>query len=243
MDKEDKARQMREESRNELESFIYSSRDITFESKYETFSTLEEREKLSKALTEASEWMEDHDTEAKREDFKEKLKSLKAIASPIFLRTKEDSLRPLAVTEFEEVMDTCKQLVEKLDAGLEKTGRLWTNFEKLAKMVESNDKWFEETSKSQSQLTSIQDPVLLSSDLKGRISLLLTAQEGLMRIQASREKEIANQKKEEEKSKSKAASGTAEADETKSPEDDKEDAAGAEKSEKDQQSKEDHAEL
>lgn len=244
MDKEDKARQMREEARNELESFIYSSRDITYESKYEIFSTLEEREKLSKALNEASEWMEDHDTEAKREEFKEKLKTLQAIASPILLRAKEDNLRPLAVTEFEGVIDACKQLVEKLDADLEKTGRLRTNFDKLAKMVEFNDKWFSETSKSQSELTSIQDPVLLSSDLKERISLLLTAKEGFEKIKETREAEIRRQKKEEEKSKSKAANETAETDEIKSPDEDEEDATGADqKSGKDgdQQSEEDNA--
>jgi hypoxia up-regulated 1 len=205
MDKEDKVRQMREEARNELESFIYASRDITLDSKYETFSTLEEREKLSKALSDASEWMEDHDTKATREQFIEKIKTLKVIADPIVLRSKEDSLRPLAVTQFEELMAKCKKLVETVDVGLEETGMLRTKFEQFSKQVEYYEQWFITMSKSQSELTSIQDPVLLSSDLKRFSSVLQDAHTGLERVQESKEFQAKQKKKEEQRSKSLAA--------------------------------------
>lgn len=215
MDKEDKIRQMREESRNELESYIYSSRDITFESKFEPFSTMEEREKLSKALSEASEWMEDHEIDGTREEFSGKLKTLKSMADPIFLRSKEDILRPLAVSEFEEIIRKCKEMMKGLNESLEEGSSLKIRFDKYAKLVELSDAWYSTTSKSQSELTVLQDPVLLSSDLKERITMLQTAYDSLKKIQDAQEYEAKRKQKEEAKKKSKVSTETPEAQHTK----------------------------
>ena len=218
MDKEDKIRQLREEARNELESFIYSSREIGYESKFEAFSTSEERETLSKAVNEASEWMEDHEIDGTKEEFSKKLENLKSLADPIFLRTKEDSLRPLAVTEFEAILKKCKKIMEEFEKDLKEDSPLKTKSEKVSKILEITENWYKTTSKSQSELTPLQNPVLLSSDLKGRIEMLERTFVQIQALEAAKDLELKRKKQEEKKKSTSAASTETPKPEPESPE-------------------------
>ena len=108
MDAEDHARRLREEARNGLEAYLYSTRELLYESDFESVSVPEEREKLKALLDETSEWMEDHAETAITSDLESKLGALKKIREPIDIRRREASLRPVAVEALESSLQSSR---------------------------------------------------------------------------------------------------------------------------------------
>lgn len=63
----DKAKKVLEKSKNDLEAFIFDMNDKLTQEMYEKCSTEAEREKLTKLLSEASDWMYDQEEDATAE--------------------------------------------------------------------------------------------------------------------------------------------------------------------------------
>ncbi|KAI0852075.1 stress protein ORP150 [Daldinia vernicosa] len=110
----DKSRRLREEALNQLEAFTYRVRDLLESESFVAASTPEERAKLEKKASEASEWLYDDGADASREEFKAKLKGLKDIVSPIEKRIEEAQKRPELVKNLRSTLDQTTTFIDTI---------------------------------------------------------------------------------------------------------------------------------
>lgn len=120
-DTSDRARVLREEALNALESYTYSVRDFLENADYESVSTKDARDAIAKTLQTTKEWMESSEfATATREVLKEKLDDLKKLVDPIKARKTESAQRPVLVTGLQKSLDEAKASIAKISAQVEK---------------------------------------------------------------------------------------------------------------------------
>lgn len=95
----DKLARLTVESKNQLESYLYSLRSTLDDEAMKDKIVGEDRESLTKITTEALTWLEDNSS-ADKDAFDEKRKEVEAVANPIL--TKVYSAAPGAQTSSEE---------------------------------------------------------------------------------------------------------------------------------------------
>lgn len=113
-DASDRDRILREEALNELESFIYRSRDLVDNEEFVKVVKSEDLSSLVEKVAQASDWLYEDSDNAKTADFKSKLKDLKSIVSPALRRMKEASSRPARVEMLKDMLknaESMKQLI------------------------------------------------------------------------------------------------------------------------------------
>jgi len=184
LDEEDHRRRRREEIRNSLEAFAYSSRDLLSEDEILKITTDAQRIELKNLLETVSDWLYEEGDEASSEHLSEKLESLRALKDPIALRKDELKLRPTAISSFKEIFDSAKSFIHKQNSinGLNETNRdsssndteatkpippLYTKAEldSFEKKLDEIEEWFNITMKKQESLSSHESPVVLASEI------------------------------------------------------------------------------
>ncbi|KAH0855261.1 hypothetical protein HID58_013749, partial [Brassica napus] len=125
LDKKDKERRRTAELKNNLESYIYATKEKLETPEFEKISTQEERKAFVEKLDEATcdiewvsgvlqvqDWLYMDGEDANATEFQERLDSLKAIGSPISLRSDELTARPVAVEYAQKYLTEVKELTE-----------------------------------------------------------------------------------------------------------------------------------
>lgn len=114
-DTSDRNRILREEALNELESFIYKSRDLIDNEDFVRVVKDDQLTDLQEKVSKASDWLYEDSDNAKTEDFKAKLKDLKVIVDPALKRINEGSTRPARIQLLQDMIknaESMKQLIE-----------------------------------------------------------------------------------------------------------------------------------
>jgi hypoxia up-regulated 1 len=172
MDLEDDLKRQRDEARNSLEAFVYSSQDALNTADIRRVSTEQERTALSEALSTASEWLNDEgdSPDIPTADFKSRLAELKKLRTPLDLRLAESTKRPKAVEILSAVLEESKKYLFDHFSNLSADSRLLTEADtlRLGESIEKSDKWLSEKIAAQEKLPVTADPVLLSVDLVQR---------------------------------------------------------------------------
>uniref|UniRef100_A0A8B9CBE4 Hypoxia up-regulated protein 1 n=1 Tax=Anser brachyrhynchus TaxID=132585 RepID=A0A8B9CBE4_9AVES len=101
----DLEKQEREKSANSLESFIFETQDKLYQEEYQFVSTEEEREEISKKLSEASNWMEEEGYAAATKELKDKLSELKKLCRNLFFRVEERRKWPERLAALESLLN------------------------------------------------------------------------------------------------------------------------------------------
>lgn len=114
-DASDRERFLREEALNELESFIYRSRDLVEDEDFVKMLTPEQLITLKEKAAAASDWLDGEGADAKTSDFKERLKSLKDIVNPALKRKKESADRPARIELFQDVLKNAKTVMDLME--------------------------------------------------------------------------------------------------------------------------------
>lgn len=122
-DDSDRNAVLRSEALNVLEAFTYRARDYLDDDSFMSFSTDKTRKELKEQLSKTSEWLYGDGSDAKTQDFKEKLKSLKAIVDPVLKRKDEGSKRDKAVEVFQSTLSTASSMIEMIKSSIEKAAR------------------------------------------------------------------------------------------------------------------------
>ncbi|KAJ5819128.1 hypothetical protein N7474_004719 [Penicillium riverlandense] len=118
-DASDRDRVLREEALNELESFIYRSRDLLDNEEFVKVVKKDQLTILSEKVSTHSDWLYEDSDNAKTADFQSKLKDLKDIVEPAQKRMKENSARPLHVKLLKELIQNAEAMQDKLKRQLE----------------------------------------------------------------------------------------------------------------------------
>jgi hypoxia up-regulated 1 len=154
-DASDRDRALREEALNELESFIYRSRDLVDDEEFTKVIKPDQLATLQEKAAAASEWLSDDGEVAKTSEFQEKLKSLKDIVNPALKRKKENAARPARVELLQEVLKNAKTVMELMEKQVKQDEDLYTSSQS-ASSASTNG---EASSTSSAEPSSTADPL------------------------------------------------------------------------------------
>ncbi|XP_019052090.1 PREDICTED: heat shock 70 kDa protein 17 [Nelumbo nucifera] len=113
LDKKDAERRRTAELKNNLEGYIYATREkLESSEEIEKISTSQERQSFVEKLDEVQEWLYTDGEDASATEFQERLDFLKAIGDPIFFRLNELGTRPAASEHARRYLGELKQVPE-----------------------------------------------------------------------------------------------------------------------------------
>lgn len=173
LDEADAERKLRDGLKNELESYVFSTRSKIREAEEEVakVSTEEEREKIMEDLEGIEDWLyedgEEGGANAPVDAYKQKRKKMDDRVNAIFFRLAELEARPKAIEAARAILEAAKTKVEEW-----KTVRPQITEEDIKTttlMVDEIAKWLEEKEAKQAELDSTADPAFSSLDVKKQI--------------------------------------------------------------------------
>ena len=119
-DASDRSRMLRSEVLNTLEAFTYRARDYLSDTSFIVASTDKVREQLEAKLDAASEWLYGDGIDAKLQDFKDKLKDLKALVDPVLSRMHETSSRENAIKGLQDQLESMTAMIKLVEGSIER---------------------------------------------------------------------------------------------------------------------------
>ena len=122
-DSSDRNTVLRAEALNTLEAFTYKARDYLEDKDFVAFSTSKVRSELEKQLSETSEWLYGDGVDAKLQDFKEKLKTLRAIVDPVLTRKQEAGKREQAIKSLKDSLENMTGMMKMVEGSIEKAAK------------------------------------------------------------------------------------------------------------------------
>ncbi|KAK5575296.1 hypothetical protein RB653_010554 [Dictyostelium firmibasis] len=136
-------RELRQE-RNNLESFIYETKDkLDSNEEYLKCSTQEERDQLVQELDKTSNWLSDalDNDNTNTEEYRKQLKDIKKKADKIVNRVQQYQLVPVALEELEDVVDKVQPLFASASKDLNITAE---ELKETTDKIKSVSDWVEE---------------------------------------------------------------------------------------------------
>uniref|UniRef100_A0A8C3V663 Hypoxia up-regulated protein 1 n=1 Tax=Catharus ustulatus TaxID=91951 RepID=A0A8C3V663_CATUS len=169
----DLEKQEREKSANSLESFIFETQDKLYQEEYQFVSTEEQREEISRKLSEASSWMEEEGYAAATKELKDKLSELKKLCRNLFFRVEERRKWPERLAALEGLLNHSTIFLRGARM-IPESDQIFTEVElsTLEKAINETTIWKNETLAEQNKLSPVEKPVLLSKDIEFKIAAL-----------------------------------------------------------------------
>uniref|UniRef100_A0A8C4YT80 Hypoxia up-regulated protein 1 n=1 Tax=Gopherus evgoodei TaxID=1825980 RepID=A0A8C4YT80_9SAUR len=169
----DLEKQEREKSANSLEAFIFETQDKLYQEEYQFVSTEEQREEISRKLSEASNWMEEEGYRATTKELKEKLSELKKLCRSLFFRVEERRKWPDRLNALENLLNH-STIFLKGARMIPEADQIFTEVElsTLEKAISETVTWKNETLAEQNKLPPTEKPTLLSKDIELKIAAL-----------------------------------------------------------------------
>uniref|UniRef100_A0A674IV43 Hypoxia up-regulated protein 1 n=1 Tax=Terrapene triunguis TaxID=2587831 RepID=A0A674IV43_9SAUR len=168
----DLEKEEREKSANSLEAFIFETQDKLYQEEYQFVSTEEQREEISRKLSEASNWMEEEGYRATTKELKEKLSELKKLCRSLFFRVEERRKWPDRLNALENLLNH-SSIFLKGARMIPEADQIFTEVElsTLEKAINETT-WKNETLAEQNKLPPTEKPTLLSKDIELKIAAL-----------------------------------------------------------------------
>ncbi|KAI4305507.1 hypothetical protein L6164_028869 [Bauhinia variegata] len=164
LDKKDAERRRTAELKNNLEGYIYSTKEkIETLEELEKVSTSDERQSFVEKLDQVQDWLYTDGEDANATEFQERLDTLKAVGDPIFFRLKELTDRPEAVGHAWKYLEELQQIVQRW-----KTNKSWLPKEKIDEVLNEAEKlksWLDEKDAEQKKISAFSKPAFTSSDV------------------------------------------------------------------------------
>ncbi|KAH9609096.1 hypothetical protein KSS87_004462 [Heliosperma pusillum] len=210
LNKKDADRRRTAELKNNLEGYIYSTREkIESSGEIEQILTNEEKQSFTAKLEEVQDWLYMDGEDASAGEFEERLNMLKSIGDPIFFRLDELTARPEAVElarRFSDVSETVR--------GWE-TNKSWIPRERIDEVLSQADKlrkWLDEKQAEQDKTPASSVPVFSSEEVYEKMADLQSKVASVNKIPKPKPKVEKPVKKEAESS---SSSDTSEENSTK----------------------------
>ncbi|XP_041656887.1 hypoxia up-regulated protein 1 [Cheilinus undulatus] len=169
----DLAKQEREKTLNSLEAFIFETQDKMYQDDYQLVVSEEEKEQISRKLSEASEWMDEEGYTATTKQLREKLSQLKSLCKDMFFRVEERRKWPDRLAALESMLNTSTFFLRSAKL-IPEDDQIFTEVElnMLEKVINETTTWKNETVAEQEKRSPKERPILLSKDIESKLSLL-----------------------------------------------------------------------
>ncbi|MBA0665081.1 hypothetical protein Goklo_004996, partial [Gossypium klotzschianum] len=181
LDKKDAERRRTAELKNNLEEYIYATKE-KFETSedFERISSNDERQSVIKKLDEVQEWLYTDGEDATATEFQERLNLLKAATDPIFFRFKELTARPEAVKFARRYLTELQQTIR----GWEKD-KPWLPKDKVEELSINIDKlktWLDEKEAEQQKMSGFSTPVFTSKEVYEKVTFVQNKADSIKKI-------------------------------------------------------------
>ncbi|KAL2327134.1 hypothetical protein Fmac_020561 [Flemingia macrophylla] len=164
LDLKDADRRRTAELKNNLEGYIYSTKEkIETLEEFERVCTSEERQSFIEKLDQVQDWLYTDGEDANATEFQERLDQLKAVGDPIFFRLKELTARPTAVEHAHKYIDELKQIVQEWNAK-----KPWLPEERVDEVIKNSEKlknWLDEKEAEQKKTSGFSKPAFTSEEV------------------------------------------------------------------------------
>ncbi|KAH1055324.1 hypothetical protein J1N35_033389 [Gossypium stocksii] len=181
LDKKDAERRRTAELKNNLEEYIYATKEkLETSEDFEKVSSNDERHSVIKKLDEVQEWLYTDGEDASALEFQDRLNSLKATADPIFFRFKELTARPEAVEVARQYLSDLKQTIRGWE-----TEKPWLPKDRIDELSTSMDKlktWLDEKEAEQKKTSGYSTPVFTSEEVYEKVFNLQDKAASIKRI-------------------------------------------------------------
>lgn len=169
LNRKDAERKRTAELKNNLEGYIYSTREkIESSEEIEKVSTSEERQSFIAKLEEVQDWLYMDGEDATAGEFEERLNMLKAIGDPIFFRLNELTARPAAVEQARRYLDELQEIVRGWQ-----TNKPWIPTDRIDEVLSSADKlrkWLGDKQAEQEKTPASTTPVFTSDEVYEKLA-------------------------------------------------------------------------
>ncbi|KAL5019858.1 hypothetical protein ScPMuIL_002750 [Solemya velum] len=174
MTAKDKEKKLLEQSKNDLEAYLFDMADKITQEAYVECSTEEERESLSKKLAEASDWQYEQDDDAKKEIFIDKMDSLKKDTKDLEMRVAELKERPRALEALNSMLNHSEYFLKTIKNMSDTEDPVFTEVEltTLGKLINETYDWRKAMIKEQDETPGHEKPKMLVEDIAYKIGAL-----------------------------------------------------------------------
>jgi hypoxia up-regulated 1 len=182
LDKEEKAARELENSRNELETYCYTTRDILSETKgIDDVLAEDDKDELRESIMDTLDWLEDDDTglQANIHQVRGKKTGIKDQMETILSRLSELTLRPKAVKTARAVLVATEAKIEEWRATREQITE--QDFMDLQTKLDTVLLWLNDSENNQSQLSNFETPAFHSMEVSKKIKSVQTFVERLLK--------------------------------------------------------------
>lgn len=155
-DASDRDRILREESLNELESFIYRSRDLVEDEDFVRSIKQDQLSVLEEKVSVASDWLYEDGINAKTAEFQEKLKAMKDIVNPALTRKQENADRPARVQALQDMLKNARTVMDLMEKQIRQDEDLYSA--SLAQSSASSSEAEASSSSASSETTPSESP-------------------------------------------------------------------------------------
>eukprot|EP00514_Thraustochytrium_sp_LLF1b_P010147 CAMPEP_0184558766 /NCGR_PEP_ID=MMETSP0199_2-20130426/46085_1 /TAXON_ID=1112570 /ORGANISM="Thraustochytrium sp., Strain LLF1b" /LENGTH=917 /DNA_ID=CAMNT_0026956035 /DNA_START=27 /DNA_END=2780 /DNA_ORIENTATION=+ len=165
-DNREEEQRSQEATRNELESFIFSSRDKIRSNEEEVDKVLseEDKEKLFDDLEALEDWLEDEGENAEVSEIKSRRLAMDTVMKRILRRVEELEQRPATVRAARKLTGTIRQQIENT-WGKERPWITKEEIDTIIKTVTDFEAWLLAAEEAQDAIALTEDPVLTASDV------------------------------------------------------------------------------
>lgn len=167
LDKKDAERRRTAELKNNLEGYIYSTKDKLGSEEFEKVSSEQQRQSFMEKLNEVEDWLYTDGEDASATEFQERLDMLKAIGDPIFFRYEELTARPAASEHARKYLTELQQIVQ----GWEKN-KSWLPRERIDEVIREAEKlknWLSDKEAEQKKTSGFSKPAFTSTEVYGKV--------------------------------------------------------------------------
>jgi hypoxia up-regulated 1 len=173
-DEADRKRRALATARNELESFVYKTKEFLTNEEVKKVAKAEDLELFLQKLIENGDWLYGEGEVADVKELKARLTSLEQLRDPIESRKSELQARPNGIKALEKQIDSLEETIAGLMKNYtrEAESDLYEDIDSSSKVLNTTRDWLKETLEKQDSLNLYDNPVLLSKDLKTKTTEL-----------------------------------------------------------------------
>ncbi|KAF5463574.1 hypothetical protein F2P56_019477 [Juglans regia] len=181
LDKKDVERRRTAELKNNLEGYIYATKEkLESSEELDQISTGEERQSFNHKLDEVQEWLYIDGEDATATEFQERLDMLKDVGGSMFFRLKELTARPAAVEHARRYLVELQQILLGW-----KTNKSWLPEDKINEVASDADMlrfWLDEKEAEQKKTPGFSTPAFTSEEVFTKVLNLQDKVSGINRI-------------------------------------------------------------
>jgi hypoxia up-regulated 1 len=154
------AKREKEREKNNVESYVYDTRDKLETEDILRVSTEEQREKFQLELSNAGDWLYEEGRDASASQYREKLAALKKEGDAFFKRVAEITLRPQAIEYANLTINTTRTFMQNITAVYEVTEE---EKEDVLELLDELESWLNEKTSEQDKKAP-HEPLAFTSD-------------------------------------------------------------------------------